>query len=197
VSLITEFLGLDKPKADKVRPSAHEIALADVAGKRAENYEQRFLPLEIYEIENYRDPAVHENRRNLLGARQNADVAMSEFQAMSNAGRSAGATGKGLASGGYTDALGNIAINTDLSQREAGISAAQQALTLRDQEGLGIVRTGQNVNRDSLTGLGMVAQQGHASSMARLQTRIDSDATRSKALSGLASKGEMVAGAFI
>ena len=171
---------------DKQRPSANEIALAEAADLKDQEFERSFLPLEIFEIEQYRDPFVEKVNKSILGGRANADVALAERDAMAALSHRAQASGVGLGSANNASGFDDILVDTAHGLGEARTHARQSARQIRDSEGMGIVRTGQDVNRTATSGLTAVARSENFRAGARLRARMTENTSRAEMLGDLA-----------
>ncbi len=174
---------------DKQRPSANEIALAEAAGIQDQQFEQDFLPLEVFEIEQFNDPAVERVNRNLLAGRQNADVASAERDANQSLILRAQASGAGLGSQNNFAGADEIALATGEGVGQAKVDSRQAARKIRDAEGLNIIRTGQRVNRTATSGLSTLARSDNFRAGERLRAKQTENAARAEALGDIAAAG--------
>lgn len=175
--------------AEKQRPGASEIALARQAGLREQEFEEQFFPLEVFEIEQFRDPKIQRINTSLLAGRENADVARNEKLAREGIRQEAQAGGVGLASGEAVSRLQKVGEDVALSTGLAKTSASRGAQAIHDSEGLGIIRTGQDTNRLSDTGLSSLARNENFKSGERLRARQLESESRSQALGSIAAAG--------
>lgn len=173
--------------AEKQRPSAHDIALAQQAGRKDIRFEQAFMPLEIFEIEQFRDPQMQKINRDIIAGRISADVAAAEKMNHQSAVRAAQSSGAALSSSNNAAALQQAEIDTAAGLSAGRTEADQLARNIRDAEGLSIARTGQNISRGNTENLAGMARRENFLASSRLQDRIQVNNARAKALGDVAS----------
>lgn len=172
---------------DKQRPSAHDIALAQTAGRNDQRFVERFMPLEIFEIEQFRDPAVRKINRDVIAGRVNADVARAEAASRRQAIQAAQASGTDLTSEANQAALSENSIATAEAVSQGKIEGDRLARNINDAEGLSIIRTGQSINRGNTENLSGLARQETFKASSRLRDRQMVDQARAAALGKVAT----------
>lgn len=173
-----------KPKEQK--PSAQEIAYAQASGERSQVHSQDFLPLEIQEIEQYRDPNIERMNRDVIAGRANADVAAAEREALTGLRRNAFVSNTGLSSGANMQRFGDISSATAQGVGMAGVEGARGAQSIRDAEGIGIIRTGNDAARNTMQGLGSLARAEHFKASEKLRAQTLENQARAQALGDIA-----------
>lgn len=166
-----DFLKPDKPKAQKA--SANEIALAQVAGLKDEEFVEDFMPLEAAEIAQWRNRAIEKTNKSLLAGRENADIALAEAQALGANKSATMASGMSLNSGKGLRGITDIGQETSAGVTAANVNAARGARTIRDAEGVAAVRTGQGMGRGVIQSLGTLASADNFRSAARIRAKAD------------------------
>lgn len=173
--------------SDKQRPSAHDIALAQQAGRKDIRFEQAFMPLEIFEIEQFRDPQMQKINRDIIAGRVNADTAMAEKMNHQAAVQAAQASGAGFGSANNAAALQQAEMGTALGLSAGRTEADRLARNIRDAEGMSIARTGQNISRGNTENLAGMARRENFMASSRLQDQIMTNTARARALGDVAS----------
>jgi hypothetical protein len=153
------------------KPSANDIALARAGGYYDQVFTQDFLPLEVQEIEQWRDPAVRGVNQGLLAGRMNADTAVAEREAFAANRALAAAKGVDLTSGQGVVGIDDTGGLAARGLADANIDASRAARGISDSEGLGILRTGQGLAK------GVV---NSASALSRADTYRNAEKLRAK-----------------
>jgi hypothetical protein len=174
-------------KAPQQRASAHEIALAMQAGRRDQRFEHAYMPLETFEIEQFRDPKIQQINRDVLAGRVNADVAFSEMQNMRAAMQAAQASGTGLTSSNNAEAFTQQQMSVGQGLSAGRTEADRMARQIRDGEGMAIARTGQNMARGNTEGLAGMARLENYKASSRVQDQLTVNSARAQALGDIAS----------
>jgi len=178
-------------KAPKQKPSASEIALAQVSGQLDQRYQTKYVPMEAYEIEQWRDPTTRKQNRALLAGRISADVARAEADA--NASNRGLAAARNTGTMGAQGALGVAETGqlTSAGLADAAIDASRGARSISDDEATAILRTGHDINRGTVGSLGGLARAENYEAAARLKAKSDERDTNIQAMAQIASVGGM------
>ena len=171
---------------DEEKPSAHDIALTNRSGKDDERFVKKYMPLEIFEIEQFRDPKIREINKGVIEGRVSADVAQQERAAYMSTMKAAQASGVGL-SGANAQALAEDSFATGSAVSRGQLEADQVAQNIHDAEGLSIIRTGEGINRGNTENLANLARQENYKASSRLKARQVENQARAKALGDVAS----------
>lgn len=174
-------------KSSEPRPSAQDVALAQRAAADDRVYVQQFMPLEVFEIEQFRDPAVRQQNRDIIAGRINADVALEERKARVAAISAAQHSGGTLDSGANAVSLSRVSNAVAQASNEGNIEAEQGARNIQDAEGLSVLRTGNDLGRGVTASLADAARREQYVSSERLRGEIEVSAARAKALGDIAS----------
>lgn len=174
-------------KAEEPRPSAQDIALADRAAADDRIYVQQFMPLEVFEIEQFRDPAVRQFNRDIIAGRISADVAAEERKARAAAITTAQSSGTKLGSGANASALSRTSDAVAHAVNSGKIEASQEARNIQDAEGLSVLRTGNDLGRGNTQSLADAARRETYSATDRLRNETELSSVRAKALGDIAS----------
>jgi len=174
-----------KPK--KQRPSANELALAELSGKKDQRFEEAFRPLEQAAISEL-TTADAGKRSALLAGRQNADLEAAAAQS----------AGQGMMADIQSNTFGGGATTERGFRRAGGVesgrtaiktSADQTARDSIDQDTLNVIKTGQGVARQSQSSLTAAAGNSNSRARSRLAAAELKDTARMQALGHLAGAG--------
>lgn len=180
-------MGGSSSSSDEQRPSAQDIALAERAAADDRNYTQQFMPLEVFEIEQFRDPAVRQQNRDIIAGRISADVAAQEMESRQAGLQAAQASGTGLASGANQTAIDRTSDAVASAVSRGQIEAEQGARDIQDQEGISVLRTGNDLARGNTSNLASAARRENFTASNRLRLEAEASAQRAKALGDIAS----------
>lgn len=167
--------------------TAEEKALARQAKADDERFTDLYMPLEMAEIDQYFDPSAQKFQKAVLDRQISADSAAAEAGAMRANIEAAQRSGTNLASGSNTTGVTDSATGAAVASGLGEVEAAGLAQDVRDQEGIGIVRTGRDVSRTTTNSLAQLARQSNFAAGAKLRARQQVSMARAKALGDVAS----------
>ena len=179
MGFLSKLLGGKPPKQ---KPTALEIAQAEQAGKRDQRFQQAFMPLEMAAIDQYFDPSAKKFQESILKAQVNAQTAQAEAQSLRAGVQAAGQSGGTLSSGSNSTALTDTSLAAAEAQGLGMVEASAMAQGIRDEDGISLVRTGNDVSRSTSNSLGQLARQSNFGASSRLQAKMQVNQARSQAL---------------
>jgi hypothetical protein len=174
--------GPDKQRTTKLEKA--EVRQAIATDKR---HQEQYKALEIFEIEQWRDPAIREINKSVLQGKISADIAQKEYAAYGSAIAAAQASGAGLSGGANVKSFQDVALAGQKASAEGDLEAEQIVQGIHDAEGLSIVRTGEGVNRGNTENLAAAAANANYSAASKLQASMQVNQARAKALGDIAT----------
>ena len=184
MGFLSKLLGGKPPKQ---KPTALEIAQAEQAGKRDQRFQEAFMPLEMAAIDQYFDPSAKKFQESILKAQVNAQTAQAEAQSLRAGVQAAGQSGGTLSSGSNSTALTDTSLAAAEAQGLGMVEASAMAQGIRDEDGISLVRTGNDVSRSTSNSLGQLARQSNFGASSRLQAKMQVNQARSQALGQILS----------
>jgi hypothetical protein len=173
----------------KERPTANEIALATQAGIRDQEFQEKFLPLEIQEVATVGSQAREDARAALIAGRTSADVAAADAEAQQTLRTEAAARGMSLQDIQGSAARNDISGEVGLATAAAGTEAGDRAGRAADTERLGAVRLGMGAGATSIRGLSNLARQDRFAASETLRARTQARRTRLGGIAEVATAG--------
>lgn len=171
---------MPKAKAQKQRPSAQEVALAQQAVWDQQRHTEAYLPLEMDAIKEL-DTADAGKRSAMLAGRANADL---EQQARKVAEVGKQTDAKAETFGGGSTAMRGFRHAGALAQgRDAlRVNADQKARDSIDQDRLNVIKTGRDVARQARSGLTASARLESSANASKLNAQAIKDQSRAAAI---------------